>query len=153
MFTCALHYSKSKADRLKLLVAHMDSSDVEIGATEIHQHKPRCETASNSWMHSVTDVISVIIGREVSVCIDGIVPKRFHAISPLCRHKIIGDGNCLFRTMSAFCIGTERYHNSVCNSIVKFMQLPNNCNIFCDQFGFGPNLVYTSVNDTFSKQR
>ena len=49
--------------------------------------------------------------------------------------------------MSAFCIGTERYYNSVRNSIVKFMQLHNNCNIFSDQFGFSPNLVYTSVND------
>ena len=50
----------------------------------------------NSWMNSVTDVISVIIGRKVSVCIDGIVPKHFDAIFPLCRHKMIGNGNCLF---------------------------------------------------------
>ena len=47
LFTCALHYSKFKADRLKLLVAHMDSSagDVEIVGSGEHIQNPTCQTA------------------------------------------------------------------------------------------------------------
>ena len=155
MFTCALHYSKSKADRLKLLVAHMDSSeeDVEIVGREEHIQNPTCQTASRSWMNSVTDLISFVISREVTVTIDRIVPKLFDAIAPLCRHKIRGDGNCLFRAMSKFCVGTELSHNDVRHSIVAFMKLPKNCDIFARQFGFGPNLVYKSVLNYIQRTR
>ena len=145
--TCPLHYSKSRNDRIKFLVECIDKQDCQIIAEEGHRHKPCCILPTRAWMGAVSNYLSSILGKVVNISEVKIVPTKLADISPLCRHKIRGDGNCLFRTISKFVLGTERDHIDVRHGIVHFMELPSNIFEFERLFGFSTGLRYKSLHD------
>ena len=150
IITCPLHFSRSRDDRL--LVEYIDK-DVEIIAQEDHNHKPCCILPTHSWMEAVSNYLSSILGKEVDIGDDNIIPTKLAEISPLCRHRIRGDGNCLFRTISKFVLGREKDHMYVRHGIVRFMELPNNIFEFESYFGFGTGLRYKSLHDYINQTK
>ena len=82
-----------------------------------------------------------------------IVPTKLADISPLCRHKIRGEWNCLFRTISKFVLGTERDHIDVRHGIVHYMELPSNIFEFECLFEFGTGLRYKSLHDYINETK
>ena len=156
--SCPLHFGKSQEDRIKILVAYIDQAsakfdDVEITGSYIHPHKPDCITPTHSWMTAASNFLSDILCKLVSINEEQLIHRKLAGISPLCRHRIKGDGNCLFRAMSKFVLGTESSHLDLRNSIVAFMELPDNSHQFEQRFGFGPKLRYTSIHNYIEQSR
>ena len=82
-----MHLGKSKEDRIKFLTNFLDnvsqkSDDVLIESFEEHPHIPSCTTPSHEWMLSVCDMLCAILGIEVTVKIQCVVPKRFTEYLP-----------------------------------------------------------------------
>ena len=118
--------------------------DVEIIGCYTYPHNPDCITPTHSWMTASSNFLSNILCKQVSINEEQLIRRKLAGISPLCRHRIKGDGNCLFRAMSKFILGAESSHLDLHNSIVAFMELPGNSHQFEQRFGFGPKLRYIS---------
>lgn len=88
----------------------------------------------------MAEIFSCLMDKQVTMNKEPIIPVPFSKISPLCRHKIRSDGNCLFRAISKFSLGSELGHKDVRSASVKFMQLLENSPEFEHLFGFGGSI-------------
>ena len=82
-------------------------------------------TIHNDAEITAEDHLSYILGKVVNTSEEKMIHTTLAATSPFCKHKV-RDGNCLFRTISKFVLGTDKGHMDIQHIIVAFMQLPIN---------------------------
>jgi hypothetical protein len=103
--------------------------------------------SNNTWLikivfHYDDNIIKIIEAIETPDVVFS-NPVLANIIYDKCKvKKIVGDGNCQFRTLSYFLYSTENYHTRVRSEVCNFIKLEK---IFFDQFFYQTN-ESTNIN-------
>ena len=103
----------------------IDEEKTKCAPKILHEMLPPPST-NRDWVQKAVAIISKLSGIAVVERVDAVKQVPCREIAPHIRDEIVGDGACLYRSISKAITGTEDNHFAVRMSLINFMLHPDN---------------------------
>ena len=119
-------------------------SECQVVEVSNSSFQPSGPLPSPEWKQHACEMVSQWSGVSVSSELEPVQAVECPEISPHVRDSIVGDGHCLFRSISKELTGTQTNHKAVRLAVSKFLTNSDNAQIF-------GRMLFEGDNDPLSK--